>query len=111
VTMATISPELAAYVDQLMEAELARKAAAATVEALPTRLPAGPLMRLVEGRGGLYACLCRHRRNGGLERAYSVAARQGRRTWKAADRLAIELLGLHPLEVWGSAWLEEELPA
>lgn len=80
----------------------------ATVAALSTHLPAEPLVRLVEGRGGLYACLGRGRDDLAarrLDRAYSRAITAGHMTWKTGDQLAIELLGLHPLLVWGAGWL------
>lgn len=42
-----------------------------------------------------------------LERAYCRARREGSLTPFAADRLAIRLLGLHPVLVWGDEWWTE----
>lgn len=62
------------------------------------RLPAGPLLRLVDGRGGPAACGIRQ--GSADERALDRARRTGRITEDAADRLAVRLLGLVPAEIW-----------
>lgn len=72
-----------------------------------SRLPIGPLQALVDSSGGYAPCaqgltgLARDR----VERAYWRAVSDGQMTWWSADLLAIELLGLHPLLVWGDDWL------
>lgn len=62
------------------------------------RLPAGPLVELVERRGGPAACGVRHR--SAEEVAYFRARREGSLTERAADQLTVRLLGLTPREVW-----------
>lgn len=98
---------LAGYLQQLIDVELARRAETATVAGLPKQLPVEPLVRLVEGRGGLYACLgtSAGREVDRLDRMYRRASDRGHLSWKAADQLAIELLGLHPMLVWGDDWV------
>ena len=80
---------------------------------LPSHLPAQPLLAVVQGRGGIAPCLagvdCAQRRQQ-LERALWRASVDGQITWKTADRLAIEVLGLHPFEVWGDDWLPTDPP-
>lgn len=71
-------------------------------------LPAGPLVERVRARGGFRVCAGRDDR---LERAYSRAQAVGRLTVWAADQLAVKVLGLPPLLVWGDAWLEPDEPA
>lgn len=71
------------------------------------RLPVGPLIAHVAARGGIAACLeglpelDRDR----LDRAVHRGVAAGVLTFQAADVLAIELLGLHPMLVWGDDWL------
>jgi hypothetical protein len=66
-------------------------------------LPAAPLVHLVQRAGGLTACgVVEH---SDLERAYYRAAENGTLTAQAADQLAIRVLGLHPMLVWGDDWL------
>ena len=38
-------------------------------------------------------------------RTYFRAKSQGTVTWRCADEFAIELLGMHPLMIWGEEWL------
>ena len=66
-------------------------------------VPAAPLLRAVELRGG--AAACGAKRSPALERALERAQVSGRLTYRAADQLAIRLLGLHPMLVWGDDWL------
>lgn len=41
-----------------------------------------------------------------LRKAYYRAVTRGRVSVTHADELALELLGCHPAEVWGDAWLD-----
>lgn len=63
------------------------------------RLPAGPLLRQIELRGGLRACGVMP--GSPEEKAFYRAAKTGHLTIWAADRLSVGLLGMTPLEVWG----------
>lgn len=58
--------------------------------------------------GSPMACLGggagRHRSTMG--KAWARANDRGDIRWDVADRLAIELIGLHPAEVWGAKWFE-----
>lgn len=40
-----------------------------------------------------------------LRQAYHRGIRQGYVSVTAADQLAVRLLGAHPIELWGDAWL------
>lgn len=74
----------------------------------PAWLPAEPLERLVAGRGGIGRCLSEippGRRRALLDRYFRRAVDARRVRWFTGDRLAVELLGLHPFEVWGEEWL------
>lgn len=62
------------------------------------RLPAAPLLERVDGRGGLAAC--GGQQHSAEERAYYRARRDGWLTERAADLLAVRLLGLTTREVW-----------
>lgn len=68
--------------------------------ALPAdlRLPAGPLLRLVDARGG--AAACGVRAHSAEERALLRARRSGTLTPRAADQLAVRVLGLVPGTIW-----------
>lgn len=66
---------------------------------LGAHVSAAPLLELVEGRGGFAACGGRQHSAG--ERAYYRARRDGWLTERAADLLAVTLLGLTTWEVWG----------
>ena len=77
-------------------------------ESICARLPVAPLVTVVEGRGGYGACIPEARgskASSTLERAWERAQAQGWVTVKTADELAIRVLGLHPLLVWGDDWL------
>ncbi|HSX68769.1 helix-turn-helix domain-containing protein [Nocardioides sp.] len=86
--------------------EVIRRCGRARVASGPRhpRVAAAPLLRLVIARGGPGACGAR----GGTaaEQALVRARRQGWLTIWAADELAVRLLGMSPLEVWGDEWLE-----
>lgn len=71
------------------------------------RLPVGPLVAWIAVRGGFAACAERqpHLNRVRLERALLRGVAAGVLTQRAADVLAIELLGLHPMLVWGDDWL------
>jgi hypothetical protein len=62
----------------------------------------------VTERGGLAACLERQPDldRARLERALLRGVAAGTLTYRAADVLAIRLLGLHPMLVWGDDWLD-----
>lgn len=64
-------------------------------------LPAAPLVQLVASRGGPSACGVWA--DATVEKAYLRAAASGRLTYRAADSLAVKLLGLTTWEVWGDA--------
>ena len=66
-------------------------------------LPVGPLLRQVELRGGPDACGAW--RGSAEEQALRRAAVDGRVTYDQMDVLAVRLLGMHPIELWGDAWL------
>lgn len=62
---------------------------------------AAPLVERVEARGGATEC-------GAVDasrRSYARAKKRGELTAMVADRLALELLKLHPCEVW-TDWYE-----
>lgn len=61
-------------------------------------LPMAPLVALVEGRGGLTRFVDTA---SSTARNYYQAKKLGTVTPFRADRLAHEVLGLHPCEVWG----------
>lgn len=66
------------------------------------RLDAWPLLRQVELAGGRAACGVE--RNTAEDKALDRAAIEGTLTVRAADQLAVRLLGLTPWEVWGEAY-------
>src|SRR5664279_4404783 len=68
-------------------------------------LSSAPLVALVEAEGGYAACAGMCQGNTPLARAWHRAKADGTVTWVAADVLAVKLLGLHPLLVWGEEWL------
>ncbi len=74
-------------------------------ETVSAHLPAAPLAALVNG-----APRSNDRkagpRNTSIERKYYRAVKQGALTVFAADELAIRLLGVHPMTIWGDQWLE-----
>ena len=73
------------------------------------RLPLAPLLELIEGRGGYAVCAPGVGNRGdraALDRTWERAKAEGAVPLTTADRLAIELLGLHPMLVWGDDWLD-----
>lgn len=74
------------------------------VAAQRARVSAEPLLRLLAVRGGPAACGAGE--GTAEEQALLRARRQGWVTIWAADELAVRLLGMTPLEVWGDEWLE-----
>lgn len=66
------------------------------------RIPAAPLVSAVERRGGLPECIPDYRTREGmrLRRAYVRAKQRGWLYDRAADDLAVHLLGLTLDEVW-----------
>ncbi|MEP7738313.1 hypothetical protein ABKW28_11720 [Nocardioides sp. 31GB23] len=68
----------------------------------PRRLPAEPLLSLLTAAGGVRAVGAA--RGSAAEKAIQRARRDGTVTYRAADQLTVELLGLTPWEVWGSAY-------
>lgn len=76
-------------------------------------LPAGPLLEVIEGRGGIGQVtvhLPDHER-AAVKRAYHRARKSGRITEDYADLIALKLLGRLPELIWGDAWLDEEVVA
>lgn len=69
----------------------------------PERLPAEPLIQAVERRGGIRAVLPDYRSREGmrLNRAYYRAMDRGYVIEPVADDLAVNLLGVHPMDLWG----------
>lgn len=76
----------------------------APVDRRPARLPAAPLLQRVAARGGPAACGVGQ--GSRQEQALMRARRAGTLTLQAADKLAVEVLGLTPVEVWGSAFYD-----
>jgi excisionase family DNA binding protein len=66
------------------------------------RLPAGPLLRQIELRGGVAACGVEA--NSTEEKAIGRAQDEGSLTLRAADHLAVRVLRMTPLELWGGDW-------
>lgn len=66
------------------------------------RLPAGPLLRQIELRGGVAACGVAP--DSAEEKAIERAREEGSLTLWAADHMAVRVLGMTPLELWGGAW-------
>lgn len=62
-------------------------------------LPSAPLLRQIELRGGPAACGVRQ--NSREQKALERAQRHGWLTVRAADELAVRLLGELPCELWG----------
>jgi excisionase family DNA binding protein len=67
-----------------------------------TRLPAAPLLRLIELHGGDYELGVRI--GSADKRALERARHDGWVTLATGDRLVVRLLGLTPWEVWGPAY-------
>jgi ParB/RepB/Spo0J family partition protein len=71
-----------------------------------TRIPSGPLVDVIEARGGIGA-LTGHldqTARDAIRRAYHRAKTSGDVTEAMADELCVKLLGKAPTEVWGSEW-------
>jgi hypothetical protein len=72
------------------------------------RLPLEPLAQALDRHGG-YDQVARRLDDASrvrVKRSWARAKVTSSLTWKAADQLAIELLLLHPCEIWGTAWFE-----
>lgn len=72
------------------------------------RLSLAPLLELVEQRVGYEACapgVGKRGDRGALDWMCERAKAEGAVALTTADRLAIRLLGLHPMLVWGDDWL------
>lgn len=80
-------------------------ATAAHVEAVVDRLTADPLAVTLDATPLLRLVRKPLDCDPDTRRAYYRAARTGRVSHYAADLLAVELLGLHPILVYGDAWL------
>lgn len=85
----------------------------------PTRrverwLPVEPIVRVVEERGGFAAVVpggvATASDAGAIRRSYLRAKQAGTITDALADRLCVELLGLHPCEVYGEQWWQLDAP-
>lgn len=76
---------------------------------VPYKLPAAALVDAVEARGGPVVLARRrghdHSPGSRLIKAYRRAKASGTITDTAADTLCIELLGEHPVLVFGDTWL------
>ncbi len=78
----------------------------------PDTLPAAPLLKLISTRGGIAELSTRrgdqvhgtNRRR--AEKSYARILDAGCVTLDAADRMCVELLGMHPAEVYGEQWWE-----
>jgi excisionase family DNA binding protein len=62
------------------------------------RLPAAPLLNAIDGAGGGAACGVRP--GSAEQKALERARADGTLTIRAADRLAVRLLGITPWEMW-----------
>jgi len=75
-------------------------------QGLPLVLPIEPLAVQVSLLGGIRQL--KYEASGlrglRLERAFMRGLEAGYVSWKVADQLAVELLGMHPFQVWGDAW-------
>ena len=70
-------------------------------------LPAAPLLAAVEHRGGISACLGEgvdHQQSTQILSLLAAARKKGRVTVWTGDRLAVQVLGVHPVTVWGELW-------
>lgn len=67
------------------------------------RVPAEPLLRQLHLRGGPAACGVQA--HSAEEKALERARTEGSLTVWAADQLAVRVLGVHPLLVWGEEFL------
>lgn len=68
-------------------------------------LPAAPLIALVEAAEAAPTMTAQQ---GALSRAWHRAVASGAVTRPSGDKLAMELLGKHPCEVWGADWWTDE---
>lgn len=64
------------------------------------KLPAAPLLELIELRGGIFECSP----TPADRRVFNRARASGAITVWNADRVSHSLLGLHPAEVWDDDW-------
>lgn len=73
-----------------------------------SRLPISPLVPFVEARGGIHQLVAQlddSRSAVALERRYHRAQEAGYCSLQFADCLAVTLLFMHPMEIWGDEWL------
>ncbi len=68
-------------------------------------LPVLPLCEAIDARGGPTRVGIGRDGDQRLRRAYHRAAASGRVGVLAGDELVARLLGCHPAEVWGGAWI------
>lgn len=82
-------------------------------QGLPLVLPIEPLARQVWMLGGILQLTYEVAGMRGLrlKRSYERGVAAGYVSWKVADELAIELLGMHPCMVWGDAWFGQRRSA
>lgn len=67
-------------------------------------VPAGPLLDEVRRRGGNAVVLQGRPDRQRVERALHRGQSNGWVTVESADRLATDVLGAHPADLWGSDW-------
>lgn len=68
------------------------------------RLPAQPLLRLIQATGLPSPDSIGAREHERLTRAVQRARSQGSLTIPTADLLAVRALRMHPCQVWGDSW-------
>jgi hypothetical protein len=64
-----------------------------------------PLVDAVAELGGLAALGAGKNGNSALRQAFYRARRRERLSLEMADEICIKLLGCHPIQVWGDAWV------
>jgi hypothetical protein len=64
-----------------------------------------PLVQAVQERGGLAGLGAGKHANTALRQAFYRARRKGLIPLDQADDLCVQLLGCHPVQVWGDAWI------
>lgn len=65
---------------------------------------AAPLLKEIRRRGGIAQVLRGREDRGSLDRALHRGRADGYFTLATADRIATDVLGIHPAELWGSVW-------
>jgi hypothetical protein len=68
-------------------------------------LSAEPLVLIVTQRGGLAQLGAGKGANSALRQAFYRAKKRGFISMEQADDLCVQLLGCHPVQIWGDAWI------